>query len=764
MKRVSAVVILVCIGTLFYLGWDWVDRTPEPGGEFQGEVGRAAGTRQPETRLDHTVRIAVITPQRRAGPGESPSLAAPVRYCVDRANAQGGVKSRLIDLLVIESENSALDSARAAREALDSGAVAVIGGYTSSGALASAQVLQGARIPFLATGATNPDVTRVGDCIFRVNFIDTIQGAVMATFARTDLGARTAAILVNVGNRYSPYLAEVFAEQFRQLGGEIVWQKDYVFKPGVQDAPLVDWTGQQAHVVFVPGYEDDSAAIIREARAAGVDSTFLGGDGWGLAMFDLVGNVVEGGYYTKAYHPDAGLTVGLQDILAGWIDTHGPIKRDSTVLALDACHLLLSAMERAETLSPEDIRHTLARTDGFPGIVGRYAFDSHGDPDKPLTILRLTRPNPVLVRAAQPKCVKMGLIFAKTGEAAHWDIDGLVASRHAVENLNRLGGVLGHRIEAVEYDNESTVLGCRKAALRAVQEGVAVVIGATWSSHSLAVAPILQEARIPMVSPVSTNPAVTRVGDFIFRVCYTDVMQAGLLAEFALNDLRAKTAAILTNVNSEYSLGLGQFFRERFGLGGEVVANEDYLQSTTDFIGALSRIRSADPDVLFVPGHPRDSVYIVRQARRMGIRAEILGSDSWTDAMYEYDNGQLEGCYFSQHWHPDLAEERVRKFVDGLAETKHAFRGGLAALTYDAVNLVADAIRRARSTDPERIRLALAETADFEGITGRIVFDGNRDPLSKPLVILRFGKQAAVFHKLMHPSVPRNPGNGEGRP
>jgi branched-chain amino acid transport system substrate-binding protein len=752
MKKLSVIVAMVCLAVGTYLAWNWVNQIPEPG-PFLPQTVDDGAVKADKTGLPprQAIRIAVITPPRKTIPGQGPDLGMPARFCVDRINAQGGIKALTIELVVLESENSALDSARAARQAVESGAVAVIGGYSSSGALASAGVLQNTHIPFIAVGATNPDVTRVGDYVFRVNFVDSFQGASMAEFAYAELGARKAAILVNVGNRYSPYLAQVFAEQFRQLGGQIRWQKDYLPSLAGYASIFADVPKAEADVIVVPGYEDDSAEIIRDARAAGLMATFLGGDGWGPAMFDYAGDQVEDGYYTKGWHPEAGLTSGLQDVLASWVEKNGPIWRDSTALAIDACYLLFSAMERAEKISPVSIRDALVKTDDFKGIVGSYSFNSYRDPDKPLTVLKLARPDSVFVKVIHPKRVKLGVIFAKTGEASQVNNMAFEAARYASEEINRLGGVLGHRIELVEYDNESTVLGSHKAATQAVRDGVAAVVGASWSSHSSAMAPILQAARIPMVTPISTNPSVTLFGDFIFRACYSDPMQGRLLAEFALRDLEAKTAAVLTNVNSEYSIGLGRYIRDRFSADGQVVLESDYLQSTTDFRSILEKVLAVKPDVVFVPSYPRDSVYIIRQAQQMGIRATFVGADGWDDVMYEYTTGELEGSYYSQHWHPDIPDEQSRAFVERYSATHKMFRAGLVALTYDTVHLIADAIRRAGSIKTEDIRTALARTTDFQGITGKIKFDENRDPLSKPLVILRFGKAATAFHKMVHP-------------
>jgi branched-chain amino acid transport system substrate-binding protein len=467
-------------------------------------------------------------------------------------------------------------------------------------------------------------------------------------------------------------------------------------------------------------------------------------------MFDYAGDAAQDGYYTKAWHNEAGLTQGMKDVLEGWTQQWGPIRRDSTVLTMDACYLLFSAMERTEDFSPRSIRDALAATEGFKGIVGSYSYRLQRDPEKPLTVLRMTRPEPALVKVIHPKKVKLGVIFAKTGEAAQVNAMAFEAARYAAEEVNRLGGVLGHRIELIEYDNESTVLGSVRAATEAVQDGVAAVVGASWSSHSSAMAPILQKARIPMVTPISTSPGVTQVGEFIFRACYTDPLQGKLLAEFALEDLKTKTAAVLTNANSEYSLGLARFFIDHFSKTGKVVLERDYLQSTTDFKSILDQVKAVKPDVIFVPGYPRDSVYIIRQSRQMGIPSAFLGADGWNDIMYEYTSGELEGSYYSQHWHPEVPAEKSRAFYERYSSAHKRFRAGLVALTYDTVHLIADAARRVGSVKAEDIRNALARTKDFRGITGKIEFDENRDPHSKPWVVMRFGKDKSEFLKLVH--------------
>ena len=752
MNKLLTTLALAGLALGIFLGWRWVSQVPSPGKNMP--ASRSLNTENTGTPNEPTassrpsIRIALIATSIQAGPNRGTDMATPTRFCVDRINARGGIRSLPIELMVLESENTPVDSANAARQALEYGAIAVLSGYTTTVAMASAEVLQKAHVPMIAVGSTNPDVTRTGDFIFHTNFDDSFQGAAMAEFAHDSLGARKTGILVNVGNSYSPYLAEVYAEQFKQRAGQVLWRKEYLPTQSGTGKQISDFPASDPDVIYVPGYEEESAVLVLAARSAGLKATFLGVDGWGPSLADYVGDAVIGSFYTRAWHPDARLVTGLQDVLEAWIEKHGPIRRDITALTLDSCHLLLSALERAEKLTPEDVREELAGTKGFNGIVGSYSFDSERKPAKPLTVVKLEREGPVLVKVVHPKTVKLGYVMAKTGEACTANVVGWEAARYAVDEINRLGGAMGHSIELIEYDNESTELGSVRAATQAAKDGVSAVVGATWSSFSLAMAPVLQSARVPMITPNSTNPDVTRHGNFIFRAGYTDELQGKLLAEFALNDLGARKAVILINSSSLYSVDLGRFIKDRFGIDGVMVSEQDYLQSWTDFSPMLEKVKAANPDVIFLPSYQRDSLYIIKQARQMGIRTTFIGPDAWSDFMYQHAEGELEGCFYSQHWYPDLPNEKSRAFVERYSKTHRQYSEALIALTYDTFHLIADAIRRARSVKPEDVREALAHTDDFHGVTGKIEFDANGDPYRKPMVILRFGKERSAFYKM----------------
>ncbi len=264
-------------------------------------------------------------------------------------------------------------------------------------------------------------------------------------------------------------------------------------------------------------------------------------------------------------------------------------------------------------------------------------------------------------------------------------------------------------------------------------------------------APVLQEARIPMISPNSTNPQVTQVGDYIFRVCFIDSFQGASMADFAIRDLKANTAVVLTNTGDKYSMELAEVFIERFQTQGKNILWEgDYQGEATDFTSQLEHVKRVNPDVVFVPGYYRDSGYIIKQARNMGIMVPFLGGDGWGEGMYDYGGTAIHGNYFSSHWHQDSPYPRSREFVKNYIDHYGEIENVGVPLAYDAVMLLADAIRRANSLEPQRIRNALATTANFQGVTGVISFDENRNPV-KSVVILKFGKDKPEFVKMIEP-------------
>jgi branched-chain amino acid transport system substrate-binding protein len=341
-------------------------------------------------------------------------------------------------------------------------------------------------------------------------------------------------------------------------------------------------------------------------------------------------------------------------------------------------------------------------------------------------------------RAARSEVV-LAAVVAQTGLARDYGWPALTGMELAVREINAAGGLLGEPLTLVPIDNQSTPIGAKWAGEQAVQLGAHGVVGATWSSLSQSLANVCQRNGVPMITPVSTRPRITRAGDFIFRVCFTDDFQGRILAGFALGELKAESAAVLVNRNEEYCQTLADFFIQYFvHWGGRLVWDNFYDGVSVDFSGVLEGIAGANPDLVFVPGYSRDSGLILRQARAMGIDAVFLGGDGWDGPMERYAGPALEGSFFSNHWHPGLQTPQNRAFLAAFRKV-HGDRpiSTFAPLGYDAVTVFADAVRRAGAADRDRIRAALAATREFPGVTGPIRFDTNGDPDGKTASILK---------------------------
>lgn len=349
--------------------------------------------------------------------------------------------------------------------------------------------------------------------------------------------------------------------------------------------------------------------------------------------------------------------------------------------------------------------------------------------------------------------IKVAAVFAKSGEAATPNTMVFYGLRFAVDEINKKGGLLGRTVELIEIDNQSTALGSKAAAEKAVKEGVSAVIGGPRSSHAMAMAPVLQEAHIPMISPSATLPEFTRTGDYIFRACFIDDFQGMIMATFAIRELGAGTAVVLTNTGNQYSMGLAKVFIEQYQkAGGEILLEGEYLEDVTDFRALLEQVRRLDPKVVFIPGYGKDTGRIMKTAGELGINLRYLGGDGWgEELLYQYAGDAAEGNYTCSNWNKNNPDNLSQRFVETFEKSYGRILSFAVPLAYDSFMLLADAVTRANSSDPLKIRDALAATKGFKGITGEFTFDENRNPISKPAVILRYEKGATVFVKTFQP-------------
>lgn len=343
--------------------------------------------------------------------------------------------------------------------------------------------------------------------------------------------------------------------------------------------------------------------------------------------------------------------------------------------------------------------------------------------------------------------VRIVTIFPKSGVLATGAAPNSIEPgvQFAVDEINDAGGLAGRKLELVQLDSKSTPLGARAAALEAIRLRPLAVIGERVSSLSLVIAPILQKAGVLMITPNSTHPDVTRAGDHIFRICYLSAAQGRGMAEFARARLHASSAAVLTNVSQKYSEELAQHFMTHFAaLGGRLVHQGDYMQDASDFSAQLARVKAARPDVLFIPGYARDAGLLLRQAGQMGIDAIVLGGDAWGEAVTAYSGNRIDGSYRSAHWSAGDPSPASRQFVARFEQRTALPATEGRALSHDAVQLLADAVRRAGSLDRARVRDALAATSNLVLATGTINFDRERN-VKRQVVVLRYDHGLPVY-------------------
>lgn len=323
----------------------------------------------------------------------------------------------------------------------------------------------------------------------------------------------------------------------------------------------------------------------------------------------------------------------------------------------------------------------------------------------------------------------------------------------AADEINKAGGIDGRQIQIITEDDQGEPNKAATVVTKLInQDKVVALLGEVASSNTLAAAPKAQEGKVPMISPSSTNPAVTEIGDYIFRVCFIDPFQGEVMAKFAAQNLKAKRAAILYDFNADYSRGLYQFFKRSFtALGGEIVSEQSYTQGDRDFSGQLTQIRGANPDVIYVPGYYGEVGVIANQTKQLGIKAPLLGGDGWdAPQLWELGGAALNGDYISNHYSVDDPAPAIQKFVADYRERFKILPDALAALGYDSMKVLADAIRRAGGTDNVKLRDAIAQTKNFPGVTGAITIDAGRNAV-KPAVVLKLQDSKFVYETTIYP-------------
>lgn len=340
--------------------------------------------------------------------------------------------------------------------------------------------------------------------------------------------------------------------------------------------------------------------------------------------------------------------------------------------------------------------------------------------------------------AANGDSILIGEYGSLTGAQATFGKSSDDGVQLAAERVNSTGGINGKKVSIITEDDQSDASKAETAVKRLIDEKhVIAVLGEVASSNSKAGGKVCEERKIPMISPSSTNIAVTKIGDYIFRVCFIDPYQAAVMARFAHDALKCTRVAIYTNRDQSYSVGFHDDFKAAFTkMGGQIVSEQSYGKDDKDFRGALTAINQASPQAILVPGYYNDAGSIVKQARELGIKYPILGGDGWdSQALFETGGDAVNGCFFSDHMSVDDPSPKVQSFVQDFQKKYGHKPDALAALAFDAAALMFDAMKRGKSLASADIRNAIAVTKNFDGVTGNITINAERN-VDKPAVII----------------------------
>ncbi|WP_257452565.1 ABC transporter substrate-binding protein [Archangium lipolyticum] len=357
-----------------------------------------------------------------------------------------------------------------------------------------------------------------------------------------------------------------------------------------------------------------------------------------------------------------------------------------------------------------------------------------------------TTPPPAPSQAAAPSggtpadadTILLGQVGSLTGSEATFGISARNGIDLALQETNAAGGVKGKKLAVRVYDSQGKPEEAAQAATRLItQDKVAVILGEAASSNSMAMAEKAQAAGVPMITPSSTNPAVTQKGDYIFRVCFIDPFQGFVMAKFARENLKLTRVAVLQDNKSAYSVGLTDVFSRKFSeMGGTIAGTESYSKGDTDFRAQLTALKKTKPQALFVPGYYTDVGIIARQARELGLTVPMLGGDGWeSDKLFELGGEAIEGSYYANHYSVDNPDPRVQGFISKYKAAYGAVPDSVAALAYDAAMLAIDAMKRAPDLSGASIRDAIATAKSFPGVAGTINLDENRDPVKQAVIL-----------------------------
>ncbi|MEI2471808.1 ABC transporter substrate-binding protein, partial [Peribacillus frigoritolerans] len=353
--------------------------------------------------------------------------------------------------------------------------------------------------------------------------------------------------------------------------------------------------------------------------------------------------------------------------------------------------------------------------------------------------------------------IKIGANLELSGGTASFGQSAADGLKLAIDEINK-EGINGKKLEIVKVDNKSDAAEATSGSIKLVsQDKVVAVVGSATSTNTLAQVQVAQDNKVPLLTPTATNPDITnkagKLNDYVFRTCFIDPFQGTVAANFASDEIGAKTAAIYVDSASDYSKGLAAAFKEAFtAKGGKIVAEEAYVTKDTDFRSTLTRIKSAKPEFVFLPGYYEEVGLILKQAREDGIDLPFMGGDGWdSPKVVEIAGAEaLKNTYITNHYSPEDEDAKIQDFVAAFKKEYDKTPDAFAALGYDTGYYLADAIKRSGDASPEKIRQALEDVKDLQLVSGTLNLDENHDPI-KSATILEYVDGKQTFKTKINP-------------
>jgi len=350
--------------------------------------------------------------------------------------------------------------------------------------------------------------------------------------------------------------------------------------------------------------------------------------------------------------------------------------------------------------------------------------------------------------------VTIGAIFPLSGSVAFYGNESRDGALLAIEEINAAGGLLGKKLALLSEDDEGDAAKAVNALTKLTsRDKVSFIIGSSTSGPTQAMSTLAQKNKVVLISPSATNVNVTKSGDYIFRACFIDPFQGVVGADFAYGTLKSRRAAILYDAGADYNTGLAESFRNQFkAVGGQIVADEAYQSGDVDFNAQITRIRAANPDVVYLPNYYNDVSLQAKQLRDQRVTCALVGGDGW-DSLTDNAGDEILNGFWSSGFASDTTDAKGVIFVKAFQARFNRPASQFAALGYDAMMLIIDGIKAAGSFDPSLVKDAMAKLSGSY-VTGNIRFDKDRNPIKGAAIleiVKRSGKLVNTYKTTVNP-------------